>query len=825
MKKIRKLFFGAVIILALPFGVFGQEVQENSQSNIEDDGVIVANVDFKNFQVISQERNDFKISFDISNGEKSQSKVKYSVIIVEKNGNAYESVDEKIFDEAINIASNQIINREVEYSAPDYLTGNYGLMLQSKNEAGLILALSSVKEVILSGSGEYVHIGECSVSASGDDDKHFFPNGGVDISEKEELMAECLIVNKMQIDVSLTTAFETRLRSDFGELVNDVAKKGESFVLKSGEQKDIKIKLPKASIPQSYNIKMELVDQEKGESVSNSVSFHYVISGASATIQNVSLDKSSYLKGEQAKIMFFWSGSADGFPDARLNNKSETATKYSLAIVNSKGENCIDPIAGNLDEKNKFMEIVGKVVNDCDKPNVSAEIFDEKGNSLYALDYELGEKKVQVDETGDTSDDLAILKKFLIAVSLMVFIAVIATVLIKKRSSPKLIIFIFISGFLFFSNSDFASAITKCRYDLCAVANIDKGENGEYSPGENVVTSASVFRQDCANYYYGGTYYGKLNTSGSWDTVGTFSNLTGKSIAFSDFIKKAPNTPNSYSMRYWVDGYQNCTSYSKKTGGHDCTKNKEAHISEFYIPFKVVGNKIDGACGTRSNNYSAKTNTWPATDTWCKYAGTESGVPTTFPAHGAYSATWTCKGLNGGDSVTTCKTGHIAASPSVDLRVNNSNGPVSVNRDVSSNMTMSWIVTKGTASASAKTICDKSGISWGSGQLIPDKPLVGSENIGLPGAPYPKESVSYQLTCYNAGADATLNSQEVSDKVLVSVACNEDIKWTCPEKACGDSITVDTYKVNKNCTESKDGTKLCEYPNCPIGSDWKEVRP
>lgn len=818
MKKIRKLFFGAVIFLAVPFGVFGQETQENSRSNIEDDGVIVANVDFKNFQVVSQEGNNFKISFDISNGEKSQSKVKYSVIIVEKNGNAYESVDEKIFDEAINIANNQVINREVKYSAPDYLTGNYGLMLQSKNEAGLILALSSVKEVTLSGSGEYVHIGECSVSVSGDDDKYFFPNGGIDISEKEELMAECSIVNKMQRDVSLTAAFETRLRSDFGELVNDVAKKGESFVLKSGEQKDIKIKLPKASVPQSYNIKMELVEQEKGESVSNSVSFHYIISGASATIQNVSLDKSSYLKGEQAKIMFFWSGSADGFPDARLNNESETATKYSLAIVNSKGENCIDPIAGNLDEKNKFMEIVGKVVNDCDRPIVSAEIFDKKGNSLYALDYELGEKKVQIDETGDASDDLAILKKFLVAVFLMVFIAVIVTVLIKKRSSPKLIIFIFISGFLFFSNSDFASAITKCRYDLCAVANIDKGENGEYSPGEDVVTSASVFRQDCANYYYGGTYYGKLNTFGSWDTVGTFSNLTGKSIAFSDFIKKAPNTPNSYSMRYWVDGYQNCTSYSKKTGGHDCTKNKEAHISEFYIPFKVVESEVDGACGNRANIHGSNLNDWPLNSKYCS-DGSESAKPD-FPSSYGSSVSWICKGSDGGEDSDTCTAYKKYPVPDVDISadpislvLNKEDGVIS-EKISSKNTYLSWSI------ENFSDACGGPGCTCvADGDWSGEKGTLGTDvaySIGNYG------TKTFTLKCKNS--DSKLGGVEGSNSVDVKASC-EVYQFNEPcELSCGPE-TYSIKKIKTNCEEEfVSGGYDCNNPPCPVGSEWIETR-
>ena len=218
----------------------------------------------------------------------------------------------------------------------------------------------------------------------------------------------------------------------------------------------------------------------------------------------------------------------------------------------------------------------------------------------------------------------------------------------------------------------------------------------------------------------------------------------------------------------------------------------------------------------------------PPADTWCK-DGTPSGVPTTFPAHGTYSATWTCEGLNGGDSVTTCKTGHIAPEPTVVLEINGSGGPISVNRDNGDKLNISWNVDKNSNSTSLTTTCNKSGSSWGNEKLIPTRSLNDEDkNVNIPYPPYPINNSPYSLTCYNAGADTTLNSQEASDEVLVSVRCNVKDTWDCSavDKVCGDDEFVNISTTQADCRSvSTDRKHLCEYPNCPVGSDWKEVRP
>lgn len=63
--------------------------------------------------------------------------------------------------------------------------------------------------------------------------------------------------------------------------------------------------LPKALEPQAYDVKVAL---KSSENTSNPIIIHYVLQGISATIQNLSLDKDFYNKGDTATLSFFWSG-------------------------------------------------------------------------------------------------------------------------------------------------------------------------------------------------------------------------------------------------------------------------------------------------------------------------------------------------------------------------------------------------------------------------------------------------------------------------------------------------------------------------------------
>ena len=203
--------------MGMPIWAWAQE----SSSEGADETVIVADVNFRDTEIVFQDVNKFKIKFSLTNGEKSQANVKYSIILVERNTEGYNMlVDEYIYDEVMSLANNQKIKKEIIYVAPEYLNGKYGIMLQSKNESGLILALGDLGDINLSGNGNYVSLENCRLYPNGNLDEEFSAFQGVDVSVEENLVARCIFNNKMQKDISLIPIFETRLRSDFGEKVD-----------------------------------------------------------------------------------------------------------------------------------------------------------------------------------------------------------------------------------------------------------------------------------------------------------------------------------------------------------------------------------------------------------------------------------------------------------------------------------------------------------------------------------------------------------------------------------------------------------------------------
>lgn len=75
--------------------------------------------------------------------------------------------------------------------------------------------------------------------------------------------------------------------------------------LQPGEMKDISFVIPKPEKPQAYDVRVSLHDTTTNRPVSGNVVAHYVLRGASATIQNVSLSKASYAKGRSLPYISF----------------------------------------------------------------------------------------------------------------------------------------------------------------------------------------------------------------------------------------------------------------------------------------------------------------------------------------------------------------------------------------------------------------------------------------------------------------------------------------------------------------------------------------
>ncbi|HBI16981.1 MAG: hypothetical protein UR60_C0022G0021 [Candidatus Moranbacteria bacterium GW2011_GWF2_34_56] len=294
---------------------------------------------------------------------------------------------------------------------------------------------------------------------------------------------------------------------------------------------------------------------------------------------------------------------------------------------------------------------------------------------------------------------------------------------------------------------------------------------------------------------------------------------------------------------YTIPATYNCTYISGANYG-GCTGNYSAaykYVSSYNYStvsgsscsdgsYGPVACKEDGACGSRSQVFNSNVTNWPTTE-WCS-VGTPSfpnGTPLTFPGQGEVTVNWSCLGIGASHvDATNCHTGRKLANPSVDLKIDigngPSNGPVLPNRDNGDNLDMYWVVTPNASGVT--TYCDKSGNSWGGGQIVPLKGLIDSDNdVPLPSGTYPINNSSYSLTCHNSNGNGEVNSNSVVDSVLVSVYCNDTPPAynTC-SKECGTGWQTCSDKNNR-CVESICPGRNCNTEPCPITSEWREVKP
>ncbi|PIW94705.1 MAG: hypothetical protein COZ85_03780 [Candidatus Moranbacteria bacterium CG_4_8_14_3_um_filter_34_16] len=377
------------LIFFLP--VFQSQAEEKKTQ----EAIILADVGIYNAKINSQDKNQLTISFRLDNGKQAQPDIIYAVSLKQKNAQGGSTVvDEKVYSEIINLAENQSIEKVISYTAPDYLAGNFEVWVISENSSGLPLGMAKAGEIKLSGTNQFINIQPetCFLTIKGDSaKKKYLPNQGVDIKKEETLIATCDMQNTFNATQTVTPFFETYFRSMFGEKVNEETQT--AITLNSNEKRTVDLILPKEEKPQAYDVALVLKNNA-GKVISNRVVFHYVLYGASATIQNIRLDKNQYKKGETANLTFNWTASADSFPESRLGGSQFSDLIVVVSINDSRGNACTRPTEKALKETDqmKNMAINIPITSDCSDPNGTARIKTADGKILDEQGFQLGEK-------------------------------------------------------------------------------------------------------------------------------------------------------------------------------------------------------------------------------------------------------------------------------------------------------------------------------------------------------------------------------------------------------------------------------------------------
>jgi len=190
------------------------------------------------------------------------------------------------------------------------------------NEKGLEFGGNTFGVADVNGSDNvYINLTACYLTISGD----YNIMQGIGVSPNEKLKIQCDgVKNNSQKNINFTAQAETRGRTIFGKKIGDQELSKETIA--PGEEKNFSFLIPKNNLkPQAYQTTISFFDNKN--KISNDINIRYVIQGESATIQNASLDKDYYKKGDNANVKIFLSGLADVFPGARLNDSTTKLAK------------------------------------------------------------------------------------------------------------------------------------------------------------------------------------------------------------------------------------------------------------------------------------------------------------------------------------------------------------------------------------------------------------------------------------------------------------------------------------------------------------------
>lgn len=474
------------------------QLQTPPQTNLDPGVVVVATVNIQNPQIISQEKNEIKIGFDLSNQKGVQPQVRYLVQLIEKTTDKNKTpniVDQFVYPESVNLGENQTIHREISYSAPSYLNGEYEIWILARNEKSLELAFGVVGGVTLDGSGEYIKIvpETCFLSVAGDENRYKLDQG-VDVDPEEELSLTCDFQSNFKNQVVINPHFETYFRSVSGKLMKE--ENQETFSLNAGEKITKIFPVGKVSDPQAYDVKLNF--QSGNKSISNNLVFHYVLRGKSATIQSFQLDKDSYQKGEIAKANLFWTGSVDTFPDSR--KRATLLTKYftEIAIADQEGKSCIvDPFKKELSFQgiqtgNDALQV--PIIQDCQNLNVSVKIVDKDNNVLdenkFSLEKEIATNNSPISQEKSKYKWPIVLAMAITAIS---FLIIIISRIRKKKDANLLIFMLAIASLMFFAGG-------KVNADTIYV--YSPGWEGDCTRILNDCGAYSSYFECCANTNY-----------------------------------------------------------------------------------------------------------------------------------------------------------------------------------------------------------------------------------------------------------------------------------------------------------------------------------
>lgn len=413
MNFTKKIFISLLSIFTLAIFSYGVAFAQTASSSA---GIVVATVNIYNAKIVTQNDRDFTISFGISNKVGVQPEVKYAVQLTQTLAKKETQVDEKVYDETLSLGENTTVSKTINYTIPSSLSaGAYNIWISSQNGNGLPLGVAFAGEVKITDSAtNTVQIipGSCYISISTSTTAAQIPIGqGIALNPSDILVAKCKVVSTLATDTVFTPSLITRSPTSFGDIVPTALGSAENIIIKNGTN-NISIVLPKVSKPQSYNLTFSLVSPD-AQTTSNAISFNYLISGQSGTIQNVVFDKTFYKAGDTANLKIF-------------STQTGTNTKITALVVDSSGTSCSSETSKDVSNFS-IIDLEIPITKDCMNPKATVSLS-SNGNILDSKDFQVMTPANAIPASASTSEIVIILL-------VIVFVLIISFSIYRKRYS------------------------------------------------------------------------------------------------------------------------------------------------------------------------------------------------------------------------------------------------------------------------------------------------------------------------------------------------------------------------------------------------------
>lgn len=507
--------------------------------------------------------------------------LKYKVSLVgdyQENGLAGVAYTSQFFGPVFLKASEE---KEIifNYTLPQNVAGKgLGIQIQFYTASGLPLSWRD-SLVEITGVTSVLKVAEAYVSVG---EKKYGLQAGPTLSATKPGIINIRVENPLGQEKVLTPVINIYDRTVSGALLKTI--KLNSFTVSAKETKSFAWPISYLDQAGVYEVAVDFVDATNVKTVPT-VLARYIVGGAIATIQRVTLDKNILVAGEAYNMEVSYSGTPndiDTLPTASVNSlklaitvtneNDKVISTYNQELDFNKGTSLSIPLVSDLAAQNIFVKIV---VTDSANNTVSTYSSELTGNVLspdgHGVLWALG--------------------------ALVVLLVIIISIFNRKNKAVKtLVVFalVFISAGLFSANTASASIVWTKNVSWNNLGNTYinlSSPNSVLAPGEHFKITGSMTTIACANSSQSvvikrsdiSTTHGNTPSAQTYNInnyfyrsggeVGTFTGQLSLAKNGEDFI--APTTPGIYYIDLSVN-----VVWTSSDGG-------TAAIAQGYIVFTV----------------------------------------------------------------------------------------------------------------------------------------------------------------------------------------------------------------------------------------------